>query len=137
MYLVYPLHIGNLSMGTFTNSEDPDVCHKVRHFIWVYTVCQGKKDLRAKKSIYFLNYNLTPLDMYNGISRVRATARHCCQMRRNYKFGAKILCNNNTTSILCPLSQFRIPCTFLHLLYRVIPHCKWRLTGGIFLIGIS
>ena len=34
----------------------------------------------------------------------------------------------------CPSSEFVLQ--FFTLLYRVIPHCKWRLTGGIFLIGI-
>ena len=45
-------------MGTFTNSEDPD---EMPHFIRVYTVCEGKKDLQMKKYNFFcFNYNLTP-----------------------------------------------------------------------------
>ena len=43
-------------MSTFANSEDPS----------------GKKDLPEdkKNSLCFENYNLTPLDMYNGLSKV-------------------------------------------------------------------
>ena len=42
----------------------------MRHFIKVYTVCQGKKDhLQTKYNVSF-NYNQTPLDMYNGLSQV-------------------------------------------------------------------
>ena len=40
-------------MGTFTNSEYPD-----------------EKDLPTKFTICFENYNLTPLDVYNGLSQV-------------------------------------------------------------------
>ena len=41
------------------------------HFIRVYTVCQSKKDLQTKKyNIFFLNRNLTPLDLYNGLSQI-------------------------------------------------------------------
>ena len=41
-------------------------CSIMLHFIRVYSVCKGKKDLQTKKYntyIFFLNYNLTPLDM--------------------------------------------------------------------------
>ena len=38
------------------------------HFIRVYTVCKGKKDLRTTD--FFFNYNLTPLDTYNGLFQV-------------------------------------------------------------------
>ena len=48
-------------MSTFANSEDPD---KKQHDA-AYTVCIGKKDFRQKNTIYFENYNSTPLDMYN------------------------------------------------------------------------
>ena len=44
-------------------------CSKMLHFIRVYTVCKGKKDLQTKKYILF-NFNLTPLDIYNGLSQV-------------------------------------------------------------------
>ena len=50
-------------MSTFANSEDP--CSIMLHFIRVYTVCKGKKIFRQKNTIFFENYNLTPLDMYN------------------------------------------------------------------------
>ena len=33
-------------MNTFANSEDPD---EMLHFIGVYTVCKGKKDLQARE----------------------------------------------------------------------------------------
>ena len=38
------------------------------HFIRVYTVCKGKKRSPDER-IHFLNYNLTLLDMYNGLSK--------------------------------------------------------------------
>ena len=40
-------------------------CDIMLHFIRVYTVDQDKK-----KYNIFLNYNLTSLDMYNGLSQV-------------------------------------------------------------------
>ena len=39
---------------------------KCRIIIRVYTVCKGKKEIQTKNTIFFENYNLTPLDMYNG-----------------------------------------------------------------------
>ena len=55
-------------MSTFANSEDPD---EMQHFIRVYTVCIRKKDLQNKEySNFEKNYNLTPLDIYNGLSQV-------------------------------------------------------------------
>ena len=51
-------------MSTFANSEDPDEMQHYLHSIRVYTVCKGKTDLQT---IFFLNFNLTPLDMYNGL----------------------------------------------------------------------
>ena len=49
-------------MGTFSNSKDSD---EMRHFIRVYTV-------KVKKlfTIFFENYNLTPLDMFIRPSQV-------------------------------------------------------------------
>ena len=41
----------------------------------------------------------------------------------------------NRSRVPGPSSEFVL--RFVLLLYRVISHCKWRLTGGIFLIGIS
>ena len=40
------------------------------HFIRVYTVCKVKMIFRQKNTIFFLNYNLIPLGMYNGSSQV-------------------------------------------------------------------
>ena len=45
-------------------------CSIMLHFIRVYTVCKGKKDLQIKEQIFFEKYNLTALDMYNGLSQV-------------------------------------------------------------------
>ena len=46
-------------------------CSIMLHFIRVYAVCKGKKDLQTKQyNISFLNYNLTSLDMYNGLSQL-------------------------------------------------------------------
>ena len=42
----------------------------MQHFIKVYTVCKGKKDIQAKQTIFWGKYNLTPLDMYNALSQV-------------------------------------------------------------------
>ena len=43
----------------------------MRYFIMGYTVTvKIKKDLQTKNSLFFENYNLTPLDMYNGLSQV-------------------------------------------------------------------
>ena len=37
-------------MSTFANSKDPDeMQHNMLHFIVVYTVCKGKKDLQTKE----------------------------------------------------------------------------------------
>ena len=53
-------------MGTFTNSEDPDEMPHNMAFHWG----QHWKDLQTKNTIFFKNYNLTPLDNYNGQSQV-------------------------------------------------------------------
>ena len=50
-------------MITFVNSEDPD---EMLHFIRVYTVCKGSQN----NAIFFENYNLTHLDIYNRASQV-------------------------------------------------------------------
>ena len=44
-------------------------CSIMLHFIRVYTV-KVKQISRQKKTIIFENYNLTPFDMYNGLSQV-------------------------------------------------------------------
>ena len=56
-------------MSTFANSEDPDEVQHNLHFIRVYTV-EVKNTFRQKNTIFFENYNLTPLDMYNGLAKV-------------------------------------------------------------------
>ena len=38
------------------------------HFIMVYTVCKGEKLSSREFNIFLKNYNLIPLDMYNGLS---------------------------------------------------------------------
>ena len=45
--------------------------HLMQHFIRVYTLfVKVKKIFRQNNSIcFFLNYNLMPLDMYNGLSQ--------------------------------------------------------------------
>ena len=69
-------------MCTFANSEDPDEMHHNAAFhqglhCWFvclfchyvpnqYTVCKGKN--KTKVYNMFVNYNLTHLDMYNGLS---------------------------------------------------------------------
>ena len=51
-------------MSTFANSEDPDeMQHNVTLFVKV------KKIFRQKNTIFFLNYNQTTLNMYNGLSQ--------------------------------------------------------------------
>ena len=62
-----PLYSGNPSASTFANNEDHNV---IQHLIQIYTVNKVKKISRQKNTILFLNYNSTPLDMYNGLSQV-------------------------------------------------------------------
>ena len=60
MASVDPLYSRNPLMSTFTNSEDP-----------VSTLfVKVKKIFRQKNTIFFENYTLTHLDMYNGLSEV-------------------------------------------------------------------
>ena len=42
----------------------------MQHFISLYTVCKGQKDLRQKNTIFFENYNLTSIEMYNALSQI-------------------------------------------------------------------
>ena len=55
-------------MGTLTNSEDPHDNVAVNQDLH----CYGQKDLQIKNTsfFFFLNYNWTPLDMYNGLSQI-------------------------------------------------------------------
>ena len=53
-------------MDTFTNSEDPDeMPHKVAFHEGLH-FAKVKKIVRLKIQFFFINYNLTLLDMYNG-----------------------------------------------------------------------
>ena len=50
-------------------------CSIMLHFIRVYTVCKGKKDLQTKNVVFFENYNMTPLDMYNGLPKFNVSTQ--------------------------------------------------------------
>ena len=57
-------------MKTFANSENQDelqynTAFSRLHFISVYTVSKVSKD-----TVFFENYNLAPLKLYNGLSQV-------------------------------------------------------------------
>ena len=55
-------------MGTFTNREDPD---EMPHFAaFNLGLHQKQKRYSDKKYYFFIYYNLTPLDIYNGLSQV-------------------------------------------------------------------
>ena len=45
-------------------------CSIKLYFIRVYTVYKVKKIFRQKNKIFFEKFNLTPLDVYNGLSQV-------------------------------------------------------------------
>ena len=47
----------------FTNSEDPEMQHNAAFHQGLHCLCK-------KNFIFFFNYNLTPLDMYNGLSQI-------------------------------------------------------------------
>ena len=61
-------------MSNFVNSKDPDeMQHDAAFHLGLHCFFKGKKS--------FLNYNLTPLDMYNGLSEI------CCiKTRRKNPF---------------------------------------------------
>ena len=55
-------------------SEDPDemqhnAAFRQLHFVRVNTICKGNKIFRQNNTIFF-NNNLTPADMYDGLSQV-------------------------------------------------------------------
>ena len=55
-------------MGTFANSEGPDeMQHNAAFYQGLH--CQSKKRSSVIKKLYLKNYNLTPLDIYNGSSK--------------------------------------------------------------------
>ena len=58
--------MGNPLTGTFANSEDCIMLHFIRSTLFV----KIKKIFRKKNTLFFENYYLTPLDMYNGLSQV-------------------------------------------------------------------
>ena len=45
-------------------------CKIILHFIRVYTVEKDKNNLQTKCIFCFENYNLIPLDIYNGLSHL-------------------------------------------------------------------
>ena len=52
----------------FTNSEDPDeMKHNAAFHQGLHRLLRQK---RSGKKYFFYNYNLTPLDIYNGSSQV-------------------------------------------------------------------
>ena len=66
-------------MGTFTNSEDPDeMPHNEAFYPALHCgfslgstlFVKVKKNPQTKIQYFFKNCNLTPLDMYNGLSQV-------------------------------------------------------------------
>ena len=58
-------------MSTFANREDPD---EMQHNCCISSgstlFVKVKKDFQTKNTIFFENYYLTPLDIYNGLSQV-------------------------------------------------------------------
>ena len=44
--VINPLYLGNPLTSTSSNSEDPD---EMQHFVMIYTICKGKKDLHTKE----------------------------------------------------------------------------------------
>ena len=61
-------------MSTFENSEDPECCISS-----VSTLFVKVKKRSSDKIQFFKNYNLTPLDMYNGLSQV-----YCIKLEGKY-----------------------------------------------------
>ena len=69
-HMLNPLYTGNPYMSTFANSEDPD---EMQHNAFDQGLhCLQRKKRSSDKIIeyFFQKYNLTPLDMYNGLSHV-------------------------------------------------------------------
>ena len=58
-------------MRIFANSEDPDeMQHNAAFHRGSALFVKVKKIFRQKNTIFLENDNLTPLDMYNGLSQV-------------------------------------------------------------------
>ena len=65
-YPFNPLYPGNIKRVLLQAVKTLIKCSIMLHFIRVYTVCKGKK-ISSDKRIQI--YNLTPLDMYSGLSQ--------------------------------------------------------------------
>ena len=63
-----------IKTSTFANSKDPD---EMQHYAasGPTLFVMVKKIFRQKNTIFFENFNLTALDMYNGLSQVYYTKR--------------------------------------------------------------
>ena len=57
-------------MSTFANSEDPDEMQHNAAFHQGLHCFKGINNLQTKEYYILNNYNLIPLDMYNGLSQV-------------------------------------------------------------------
>ena len=56
-WLLYQLTLCTRARSTFANSEDPDEkCSIMLHFIWVFTVCKGKKRSSEYKTFFWKLY---------------------------------------------------------------------------------
>ena len=65
-------------MSTYANSEDPDAAFHQG------LLCKGQKNFRQKNMIFFENYNLKPLEMYNGLFQV-----YCIELERRIHWYTK------------------------------------------------
>ena len=55
-------------MSTFANSEDPDeMQHDAAFHQGLHCLLTEKRSSDKRIQYFFENYNLTPLDMYNGL----------------------------------------------------------------------
>ena len=70
-FLLSSMFYGYLTLLlTLCIQEIPERVLILLDFIRVYTVKKVKKNFRQKNTIFFENYNLTPLDWYNGPPQV-------------------------------------------------------------------
>ena len=58
------LYSGNPLTSTYANSEYPD---KMQDYIRVFTVSKGRNEFQTNVYIFLKNYNLTPIDTYDGL----------------------------------------------------------------------
>ena len=68
--IINNLYSGNPLMSTFANSEDQDEMQHNAAFHQGLHCLKVKKIFRQRIQYFFKNYNLTPLDRYNGLSQV-------------------------------------------------------------------